>query len=418
MKEKLKTLIAEYWDSKPAYVHRHLVPADLAAMPLVLTGPRRAGKSYTIHELRDSLLSQKNARNSIYLNFEDERLIGFKSGDFEIILEAYYELRKEKPILFLDEIQNIEGWERFARRLSDTGYHTIVTGSNSRMLSREIAGQLGGRFANFAIYPLDFREFMSFNKLHFKKEFLYSKERFKIQKMFGEYFHYGGFPNVSILSQETSKKNLLDVYFNLVFYRDVVSRNAIKNEGALKFLVKKLRENIGNIISPRALYASLKAADIPVGPNTVEHYLDYLEGAFLTLPCFPFEKSVLKQEKKKRYFVDNGYIKIFDVKGDNGILLENFVFTELLKYGKQVHYYKGKKECDFIVAGEEAIQATYVLSEGNYGREVNGLVEAVKFHGLKTATIVTWDQEKEIEHEGLKIKVSPAWKWCLSLKKD
>ena len=420
MKDTLKKLIVNGWEQDTQYIQRGIIPSELSLKKpsLVLIGPRRSGKSYTLHELKDTCLGASGqTRAFIYLNFENERLAGvFKREQFDFILEAYYELRADKPLILLDEVQNIDGWGRFVRRLADSGYKVVVTGSNSDVLSRDIAEQLGGRFVEIKVYPLCFREFLEFKGMKPADEIIYSKERFRVKRFFEEYLHYGGFPEVALLSTPETKLKLLETYFNLVFYRDLTRKRMVENENAMRLIIKKLRESIGNMITPRAVYATLKAADIGVGPNTVEKYITYLEEALVVFPCQPFSKSSFKQERRKRYFVDNGYLKLFEVKEDRGMLLENLVFTELLKLGKKIYYHAGKRECDFI-SGNLAIQVTDTLSEGNTKRELEGLIEAVDAYGLAGGIIITRDQEKELMvGKGItrkKITVVPAWKWCL-----
>lgn len=416
MKEILKKLIVEYWEGEPEYIRRNKAPEGLISgkHSLVIVGPRRAGKSYTLHEVRDRLIGKGADRKSfVYLNFEDERLAEFTREDFDQILEAYHSLAEGKPVFFLDEIQNVDGWAKFIRRLADSGYKVLATGSNSNMLSREIAEKLGGRFPEIDIYPLDFTEFLRFKGLEFRKEHPYSKKRFAIVKYFDEYLSFGGFPEVALLSDEASKMKVLRSYFNLVFYRDLMADNDLKNEEALRFMIKKLREGIGNVMTPRAIYSSLKKADIQVGPNTVEKYIDCLEEAFLVMPCPLFAKSVVKQERKKRYFIDNGYIKLFEVKEDKDLLLENLVFTELIKRGKKVHFHQGKKECDFIVDKSAAIQVTCEVNETDEKRECGGLLEAMEAYDIKDGIILTYDQEKEVVVDNKKIMLMPVWKWLL-----
>lgn len=417
MKDIIKRIITEFWERKPTYITRKKVLPDLirGKISLVIIGPRRAGKSYTIHEIKDNLFEHDiEGENYIYLNFEDERLADFSKEHFDLILDAYYEMKEKKPVLFLDEIQNIEGWNRFVRRLADNDYKVIVTGSNSEMLSRKIAEKLGGRFPEINIYPLNFKEFLKFKGIEFKERYLHSKQRFVIKKYFEEYLSYGGFPEVSLLSRSGSKMKVLRSYFNLVFYKDMIAKKKVHNEIALRFIIKKIRENIGKVATPRAIYASLKNAEIEVGPTTVENYVDYLEEAFLVVPCSQFVKSVIKQEKKKRYFIDNGYIKVFEIKEDLGLLLENLVFCEFLKKEKKVYFHQGKRECDFIVDKEKAIQVTYKLNEENKEREIEGILEAMEAYKIKNGIIITYEQEDEIVKDNKKIRVVPAWKWCLN----
>ncbi len=416
MKEALKRLIVEFWESEPDFIPRYIIPSELMTgkQSLVLVGPRRAGKSFSVHEMRQRH-SVENHTNVIFINFEDDRLEGFKRQHFDLILEAYHELRQEKPLIFLDEVHVIDGWETFVRRLADSGYKVIVTGSNSELLSREIAEKLGARFIEIRILPLNFKEFLKFKGFEIKSESIFSKDRFTIKKFFEEYFSFGGFPEVSQLNEEASKRRVLQTYFDLVFFKDLIGRKKLENEEVLKFIIKKVRENVGNVFTPRAVYAAAKEAEIEVGPNTVEKYLEYLEEAFLVLHCLPFAKSVIKQERKKRFFVDNGYLKLFELKEDLGLLLENLIFMELIKNGKKVCYHQGKKECDFIVDSKLAVQVVYKLSEENRERELNGLLEAMHAYKINDGLIITFDEEKKISIDGNTISVVPAWKWLLSI---
>ncbi len=418
MKETLKKLITEFWEYSPEYIKRTKIPNELMIKKpsLVITGPRRAGKSYMMHEIRQLLIAAgPDKKDFIYLNFEDERLTDFKKEDFDESLESYYEMREPKPTLLFDEIQNVPGWEQFLRRAADGGYKVIATGSNSQMLSREIAEKLGGRFVELRIYPLDFLEFLKFKGIQADHADMYSKERFRIRAFFDEYLQYGGFPEVATLSDPQSKLKVLRTYFDLVFYKDLIARKGLANEEILNFIIKKIREATGNILTPRAIYSAIKDAGLEAGPNTVEKYLDYLEEGFLVLTCPPFSKSVKKQEQKKRYILDTGYMKLFEVKEDQGIMLETLVFVELIKKEKMVGFHHGKKECDFVVDKKTAVQVTLALSGTNQGRELEGLVEAMEAYGLDEGMIVTYEQEKTIDYGGKKIRIVPAWKWFLEL---
>jgi len=401
----------EFWEDTQPYTARHKVNLELLTGKtcLIICGPRRAGKSFTMYEIRDGLDDKKN---SIYVNFEDDRLQGFKNGQFDEILDAYYEIRKEQPVLFLDEVQNVDGFGPYLRRLADRQYKVVATGSNSKLLSREIAQILGGRFVQLTILPLDFNEFLLFKKITLTPETIHSKEKYDVRRAFDEYLNYGGFPEVSQLTEPQNKTKVLQTYFNLVFYQDMVSKEKLQNEEALQFILKKTRENIGNAFTPRSVYAAAKNAGIAIGPNTVEKYLARLEDAYLVQPCLPFAKSATSQLRKKRYFIDNGYIKLFEVKPDEGLMLENLIFTELVKKGHTPRYHQRKKECDFILP-DHAIQVTHELNEANTKREVDGLMEAIHAHDLQKGTIITRDQEKTINVEGQRINVIPAWIWCL-----
>ncbi len=412
MKEIIKRLIVEFWESRPEFIPRYKIPSELVTgkHSLVLIGPRRAGKSFSVNEIQQQI---EKGTFVVFLNFEDDRLEGFEKKHFDLILEAYQELRQEKALLFLDEIHVVNGWEVFVRRLADNGHKVIVTGSNSELLSREIAEKLGARFTEINILPLNFNEFLKFKGFEIKPETVFSKDRFIVKKLFEEYLSFGGFPEVALLNNEDAKRKVLQTYFDLVFFKDLIGRKKLENEEILKFIIKKTRENVGNVIAPRAIYAAAKEAGIEVGPNTVEKYLNYLEEAFLVLPCCPFAKSVLKQERKKRFFIDNGYLKLFELKEDRGLMLENLVFMELTKQDRSICYHQGKKECDFIVDGKQAIQVTYELSGENEEREFEGLLEAMEAYELKEGIILTFDTEREVKIKNTKIKIIPVWKWLI-----
>jgi predicted AAA+ superfamily ATPase len=189
----------------------------------VLTGPRRAGKSFYVYEIQQKLWHKSNKR-IVYLNFEDDRLNGFNNQHFDLILEAYYELHTEKPVLFLYEVHVIKGWETFVRRLANTGYKVVVTGSNSHLLSKEIAEKLGARFIETNIFSLDFKEFLKFKNFKINPETVFSKEHFTLKKLFNEYLSFGGFPEVAMLNGEEAKRKVLQTYFDLVFFKDIVGR--------------------------------------------------------------------------------------------------------------------------------------------------------------------------------------------------
>lgn len=412
MKDALKTIMTDFWNSKAPYTPRNKVSRELAEgkTSLVITGPRRAGKSFTLYEIRDHLATQQ--KDVAYVNFEDERLHGFKKEQFDLILDAYYELRRGQPVILLDEIQNVNGWGPFLRRLADNQYKVIATGSNSNMLTRDIAQKLGGRFIQLTVMPLNFAEFLQFKNVPATKEAFYSREKYAIKQCFDEYLNFGGFPEVATLTEPANKTRLLQTYFDLVFYQDLVSREKMRNEEALRHIVKKLRETLGNATAPRAIHASTKSAGISIGPNTVEKYIASLENAYVILPCLPYAKSLSRQTRKKRYFIDNGYIKLFEIKPDEGLLLENLVYTELIKYGHSPRYHQHKKECDFIIS-DHAIQVTREINDANKDREISGLLEAARAFKLKHATIITRDQEETLHAEGRKIQIVPAWKWML-----
>lgn len=202
----------------------------------VIVGPRRSGKTYFLYQLIQKTISQDTSNRILYINFEDERLLEVLSKDLVFILEAFEELYDEKPIIYFDEIQNVENWQTYCRRLADEGYQVYVTGSNAKMLSQEIASILGGRFLIKEIFPLSFREYLTFNGVEINKNLQYSSKAPLIKRHFNEYMKFGGFPE---LMKYTDKRDYLNNLFKKVFYGDILLRHDLKNKKALELLVKK-----------------------------------------------------------------------------------------------------------------------------------------------------------------------------------
>ncbi len=375
---------------------------------LIISGIRRAGKSTLLHQIRRKY-------PGYYLNFDDERLINFKVEDFKLLEELCIELYGEGRIFYFDEIQNSPMWERFVRRLHDERKKVFITGSNASMLSKELGTHLTGRYLMLQLFPFSFREFLSLKKVEVNQNSAYlAASRAKIKKYFGEYVINGGFPEYL---KELNPDYLKTLYENII-YRDIVVRYKLPHEKSLKELMYLAINNISKQISFNSLKKSLAFGS----STTVKEYFDYLENSFLIFLIPKFDYSLRRQiyYNKKVYCIDNGMAKYlgFRVAPDNGRLLENLVFVELKRKGKEVYYYADKKECDFVVkkitAGiKEAIQVCYELTRENRQREIEGLLEAMKKFKLKEGLLLTYDQEEEIKQKGKKIAIKPVWKWLL-----
>jgi predicted AAA+ superfamily ATPase len=378
----------------------------------VITGIRRGGKSFLlVNELKQTL---KGDRNSfVYINFEDERFIEFEVADFDLIVECAKELHTEKPVFYFDEIQNIDGWEKFVRRLADTNYRVLITGSNAKMLSKEVSSVLGGRFFSHEMLPLSFKEFLDFSSFSLKKNYEYSDQRFKIKEFFGQFLHYGGFPELFKFSNP--REYLSNIYMK-VFYGDVIARNNIQNEHILKLLIKKLAESVNNETSINRIKNLIKSTGAKVGNNTLFDYLDYLFDSYLIYSIenftLPFSE---KESKKKYYFVDQGILNLFLI-DQRSKLLENSVFVELhRRYKKNIFYYKRNLEVDFYLPDHELIiQVSYSIADfETRERELKAMASAMKELELDKGLILTYDEDDEIEYKGLKVDVVPVWKWLL-----
>jgi len=381
----------------------------------VFVGIRRAGKSYMLYQHIQSLLKKGHSINEIlYINFEDERIADIKSSELNLILESYYELFQGEPILFLDEIQTINGWEKFARRLADENRKVFITGSNAQMLSREIATTLGGRYLIEEVFPFDFGEFLRYEKIPLNPHWEYSSVQADVVRLFENYFNFGGFPEVI---QYTDKRSWLTSLYQKIFLSDIVARNGIRNEQMLRLLVRKLAENVLQPTSVQRLKNILEGTGNKVARNTISEYLKYLQDAYLVFSISNFTDKISERESyKKHYFYDNGILNLFLYQPETK-LLENLVAIVLWKkYKERLYYYMKNVEVDFYIPEEQiAIQVSYSITDDvTFERKVNALKKIAQAFDTQKLYIITKNQEKEIELEKATIKVIPIWKWLLN----
>jgi len=371
----------------------------------VVSGVRRSGKSTLLRQF-----AEKFNNEFYYLNFDDERLVDFSLEDFEVLMTAFQKMYPSKTI-FLDEIQNIERWERFARRLYEENYKIFITGSNAKLLSSKLTTHLTGRYFKIELYPFSFKEFLSFKKVDWKKKG--TDIRVKILKNFEEYLKKGGFPEyVKYRDSEFVKRIYEDV-----IYKDILTRFNIREVKSFRELAGFLFSNFTREIS----YNSLKNILGFKSAASVKNYIGFLESSFLIFELYKYDYSLKKQfvSNKKVYVIDNGMKNAvaFSFSEDRGKMLENAAFLELKRRGREIYYFKGKRECDFVVKEKNkitlSIQVTNNLNKGNQKRELNGLLEAMKEFKLKKSLILTGDQEYTIKKDGYVIEVAPLWKWML-----
>ena len=415
-REKLKTLLKEQNDQIKDV--RELVKREMldeikekrSDLIVIVSGLRRAGKSTLMNEIRKDHLHE-----SYFVNFDDERLFDFTIADFQLMQELLTELYGEKNIYFFDEIQNIQGWERFVRRLHDNGKKVYVTGSNASMLSREMGTHLTGRHLSYSLYPYSFKEFLHFKKYELPiPEVLTTTEKSTIKRHFNEYIDVGGIPEFVKNRDELYVKTL----YENILYRDIITRYNLKDEKALKTTVFFAASNIAKEIS----YNNIRKLTGLSSATTIKEYFEYLENSYLAylLPRFSTSLKVQVYSNKKVYFTDTAIARIlgFRTSEDYGRILENTVFMELKTESKEVYYQKENKECDFVIRDgyniTEAIQVTQSLENTDTRkRELDGMLDAMKAYKLKEGLILTDDTEDEIEIKDKKIFVRPIWKWLL-----
>ena len=394
---------------------------------VTITGPRRAGKTYFCFQSIDLLLKKGIPKeNILYINFEDEKLLGAEAKDLELLMDAFYELftisKNHKIYLFLDEIQNVKNWDVWVRRIYDTQkkMQLVLTGSSSKLLSSEISTKLRGRVLNKEIFPLSFKEFLAWKNVDYSlKTISSSKERFEVKKHFADFLINGSYP--SIITQNVPKEGVLQVYYESMILRDIVERHNVKEVKKLKVLASLLFESVSKEISYNNLANKLKSLGFNISKNTIIDYLSHFEEAYLFFQNLRYEYSIIKQlgSIKKLYCIDNGLLNAvsFKFSEDKGKLMENLVFVELKRRGKKIYYHKDKFECDFVIHEKNkviaALQVTNVLNEDNTAREMNGLLEAMEKHALNEGIVLTHDQ-KDTKIAGNKtIKVTPIWEWLL-----
>lgn len=356
---------------------------------LILTGVRRCGKSTLLKELRSRHTS------SGYCNFEDPRLNSFRLDDFQKLMDVYHEMGLDSGIYFFDEIQNIPQWELFVRASQDRGSKFYITGSNSRMFSRELGSRLTGRHIQFELFPFSYQEYL----LHTGQE--------KGIDSFHEYLEKGGFPEyLDHGFPEILQQLLLDI-----IHRDIVVRHGIREGSQLKDLVVYLLNNVSKEFSYNNLSKTFSFGSV----NTVISYLDFLEESFLIFKVLKYDYSIKKRQANPRkiYAVDTGLVRVnlYQSDRDLGRLLENIVYLELRRKSRDIFYHKQERECDFIEIQKgkpvQSIQVCWELNEDNLDRELEGLREAMSYSKAKKGLILTHDQEDEVEG----FRVVPVWKW-------
>ena len=381
----------------------------------VLVGIRQAGKSYMLYKRAKQLLANgKSAEEMVYIDFDDERLLGMTADDLDLILQAYNSVYNYKPILFFDEIQNVEGWEHFARRLANQKYQVFVTGSNAKMLSRDIQTTLGGRYIDGKVYPYSFAEYLEAQGIVLSKEWKFGKERSKVQQAFTQYMMWGGFPDLLLFK---NKRHWLNDLYEKILLGDVIQRNRVKNEMALRLTMKRIADNVMQPASYNRIANLVKGTGVNTSVASVIDYIRYAKEACMLISLENYaSKFVEKETVKKHYFMDNGLLSIFLTDGETA-LLENLCAIHLYrKYEDKLYYYNKNIEVDFYIAGEAyAIQASYSINnEETRKREIDGLKKLHAFQPLKRMVIVTFDEEETISLDGSTvIEVIPAWKWLM-----
>ena len=401
-------------------VHRDIVTEGFNCY--VFVGVRRAGKSFVLYEKMQQLLREGHSWGEmLYLSFEDERLVGFTYEDFNAILECHIEMTgNDNPMLFLDEIHNIDGWEKFARRMADNKRTVWITGSNAKMLSKEIMTTLGGRYIPVEVYPFSFKEYLRSRDVPYDEQTLMSTTgKSLFLREYTEYLNWGGLPESVNLPV---KRSYLSSVYQKIYLGDICARNKIINPNLLRLMIKNMAEIVKQPLSYSRVTKILSSVCGKITIPTTSSYIEYCEDAWLLLRLHNISSAFAEREtNSKYYFIDNGLLSLLLVNPET-TLLENIVALSLYrKYGndkdnERIFFYKQNVECDFYVPDDElAIQVSYSIegSAATEKREVEALRKLPKVLACKRRVIITYDEEKTIEDEYGIIEVIPCWKWLI-----
>lgn len=387
----------------------------------VLVGVRRAGKSYLLFGHIQKLVANGIPLEQIvYINFEDERLANLELEDLNTILEIQASINNNRPILFFDEIQNIVGWDKFARRLADQKYSVFITGSNAKMLSQDIGSTLGGRYLTTEVFPLSFEEFLQINGKDTRDPYLLATTDYRadFMRFYEEYFQFGGFPECATLPV---KRDYLMSLYQKIFLGDIATRNRIENLFALKTLIRKIAESVNQPISFTRATNIVASTGTKIGKNTIINYIEYAKEACLLFSITNIADNLTNRvSKPKYYFIDNGIISLLalDIRTS---LLENMIALSLIrKYGSKesVYYYSNGVEVDFYIAETEtAIQVSYTIKKSieTFDREIKALNKISERLAVKRKLIITYDEGGSAGLNELDIEIIPAWKFIANL---
>ncbi len=412
-------------DQKEMYLNNPMIMREVDLdmnVNYCFVGIRRTGKSYMMYQMIRQLTDSGIPYAEIlYVNFEDERLLEVDTEDLNTILEIGLEIAGtgNRPHIFLDEIQNVIGWDKFVRRLADMKYHVNITGSNSKMLSREIASTLGGRFMTMQVFPYSFREYLHASGYEKKYEGAIStRDKAVVLSAFAEYLKHGAFPE---LVHVQNKHSYLNTIYQTIYIGDIQTRNRITNDLAVRLILKKVAEAIMKPLSYSRLSNILKSAGLGIGKQTVIHYVGYIIDSYLMFPVQNYAAKLLEKETSpKYYFMDTGILDLLVMNGETA-QLENLVAIELARrYGMEnIYYLEHNIEIDFYVPEHNlAIQASFSVLDDvdTRERELGAFYKLRNFAPNAECILITNSEEAELEYRGIHVSVIPAWKWLLEDK--
>lgn len=416
-KQALKNIAT---DQKNAFMNKSgLIDRDIdvnsflkTSQVVIISGVRRCGKSSLLYLIKEKLGLKEN--QFCYFNFDDERI----STDVSIFNELYafhLEMYDTEPIFFFDEIQIIPGWQKFVNRMHEQGKKIFVTGSNAQLLSSEIATSLTGRTKILELFPFSFAEYLRFFDRSYDLKALSTEKTASLKADLNRYLEMGGFPLVI----KEDDLELLNGWFQDILYRDIVARYNLTSADALRQIAVFLLTNVGKLFS----YSTLQQISGVKSSRSVKDFLTYFENSYLFYYLKKFDYSVKKQimNSRKAYVIDNGVANRIGINfsKNTGRLMENAVFVELMRRKKEIYYFKGKNECDFLITENLkpslAIQVTYELTETSFDRETAGLLEAMETYNIPKGLLITFEEVHDFAIEN--IEAVTLYEWLLNHSK-
>ncbi len=423
-KDKWAEIIKDFHQKElPQTIEREIIiPLDIPIERAIsIIGPRRTGKTYEMYNLIKKIIKTEKKEQVIYINFEKVNVKDATDEDLIKMLETFYEIypenRKKKVWLFLDEIQNVINWEKFVRTSLDENLKVYISGSSSKLLSKEIATSMRGRNITYAMYPFSFKEYLQIKSINYPS-YISSAEKSEIKNALADYINYGGYPEAVLFPSE--KEKILSEILETTIFKDVIERENIRNIKAMRLLITGLINS--KEFSVYKFYNFLKSNGIKIGKNVLYNYIEYLNDAFFVfmLKKFSFSYKELEQSIPKSFFIDNGFLKVNGI-NDKARLMENCIFVELKRKDSEIYYWKSalKEEIDFIIKKgnkiKQLIQVCYNIEDFNTKeRELKALIKGSKELKCNNLLVITDDKEGEEIFKQKKIKFIPLWKWLLA----
>lgn len=416
----------------PELVPRRLkVPTTAKIISII--GPKRTGKSYYLYQIMKELLQKGIKKEQIvYLNFEDTRLVGITFNEIREILKLHWQLYpssiNQELYLFVDEPQNVTQWEVAVRSLHDEGHKIFISGSSSKLLSKEIATSLRGRTLSYLLLPFSFQEFVQCNSSSLLNAPWGSQQKSKLLSLLEEHLAFGGYPEVFQASEAETKLKTIDEYFHLIIYLDLVERYNLRNTKLLKWLIKSLLATFSKELSVHKIYSTALSQGFKISKNTLYSYFSLLEESFFVFSLPKYSASIRKKDNalSKSYLCDVGFAKLIEASADKGRKIENVVFLELrrrqgaltdLCYWKN---YPQQEEVDFVVkegSVQQLIQVCANLDDPDTKkREVRALLKASEELHCNNLLVITESLESEENIKSKRIIYVPLWKWLLAGK--